>query len=128
MKSIQLRDHAQEVKLLPILKLKPKQHKIEFTGYCLPMDAIPLFQKLDRYIDDYLVKGKLLFVFRLIHFNTPSSKLIHLLLKRLEQHKITQNTDIEIHWYHSADDYDMQESIEEFESLVPNLSFSIFNR
>lgn len=120
-KTIQLRDYAQEVRFLPILSVDTHHSKIELSGYCLPMDVVPVFRKFDHYVDQCLEHGKLQLSFNLIHFNTPSSKMIHVLLKRLERHEAAQT--IEVYWYYYADDYEMQEAGEEFADLVPDLSF-----
>lgn len=127
MKKIQLRDHAQEIRFLPFLKVDQTVGFIELSGYCLPMDVVPVFKRIDQYVDRCFAKGKLRFVFNLIHFNTPSSKMIHLLLKKME--KFQKNNDevaIEVLWYYQPEDYEMQEAGEEFADLVPHLDFSWF--
>ena len=124
MKTIQLRDHAQDVKLLPVLKVDEKRGKIEFTGYCLPLDVIPIFNKIEHVINRCLRSGKLEFSFSLTHFNTPSSKMIHVLLKNLQKRDQKSELTVLINWYYNTDDYEMLEAGEEFAQLVPRLSFS----
>ena len=124
-KIIQLKDRAQEIRFLPLLKVSYAKNQIEFTGYCLPMDSDSVFKKVNQVVDQVLSKGKLRFVFRLTHFNTPSSKQIHLLLKRLQKLYVNGNTNIEVVWSYNADDYEMFETGEEFSELVPKLNFSV---
>ncbi|MCF8258016.1 MAG: DUF1987 domain-containing protein [Flavobacteriales bacterium] len=80
--------------------------KIE--GRSFPLNAkgfyLPLLEWLDSYAEQ--PNSKTDFIFRLEYFNTPSSKSISDILKKLKSIKDAGN-DVSVQWFYEEDDIDI---------------------
>lgn len=104
---------------LPGIILDKESGKFEISGKTCPEDAIefydPVFEWLDEYSDNPLAKT--VFDFRLTYFNTVSSKILMMIMMRLEE-IYEDGNDVTIRWFYPEDDEDLEEAGEDFESML----------
>lgn len=92
---------------------------IELIGRSIPEDPNlfydPLIQWVIAYTNQPCKKTEV--ILKLEYFNTSSSKRIFELIKNLESIDLTAN-EVLINWYYEADDDDMLEAGETYESMI----------
>jgi hypothetical protein len=86
--------------------------KLEFSGNSLPEDAKGFFEPILSWIDNYVnTPCDITTVsFKMIYYNTPSSKIIYQLLKKIEKMHALQKSKVKIVWSYAEDDIDMKEA------------------
>jgi len=104
---------------LPGIILDRETGKFEISGKTCPEDAIefydPVFQWLEEYSKEPLEKT--VFDFKLTYFNTVSSKILMMIMMRLEELS-DEGNDVKIRWFYPEDDEDLEESGQDFESML----------
>ncbi len=104
---------------LPGIILDKQSGKFEISGKTCPEDAVafydPVFDWLDEYSKDPLEKT--VFDFRLTYFNTVSSKILMMIMMRLEEMK-EEGNDVKIRWFYPEDDEDLEEAGDDFSSML----------
>ena len=103
----------------PLVVLDPEKNIFEFSGKSLPEDVTSFYSPVLSWLTEYnkTPKPKTTVHFKLVYFNTASSKLILDILFLLE--KIHQSgTEVLIRWYYEDADEDMKEAGEEYGDLV----------
>ena len=91
----------------------------EISGRSLPEDVAVFYEPILDWIDRYSEEatGKTIFNFKLVYFNTASSKMIlDILLKLEEMHEAGK--DVLVRWHYPEDDEDMEEAGEEYADIV----------
>lgn len=92
----------------PDVTLDAAGNKFEITGRSFPLNAkgfyLPILEWLDNYAENPNAKTE--FVFKLEYFNTPSSKSISDILKKMKEIKDGGN-DVEVIWFYEEDDIDI---------------------
>ena len=91
----------------------------EISGRSLPEDVAVFYEPILDWIDRYSEEatGKTIFNFKLVYFNTASSKMIlDILLKLEEMHEAGK--DVLVRWHYPEDDEDMEEAGEEYSDIV----------
>lgn len=92
----------------PEVTLDKEGNKFEITGRSFPLNAkgfyLPILEWLDTYAETPNAKTE--FVFKLEYFNTPSSKSISDILKKMKSIKDDGN-DVTVYWYYEEDDIDI---------------------
>ncbi|MDD2549167.1 MAG: DUF1987 domain-containing protein [Bacteroidales bacterium] len=111
----------------PEISLNAETGKIEFSGNSLPENAKDFYEPINSWVSSYIEAPceETVVEFRMTYYNTPSSKTIFVILKKLELiHGKTSN--VKILWYYPDDDIDMKyagkdysESIEIPFELIP---------
>ncbi|MFC2086957.1 DUF1987 domain-containing protein [Bacteroidota bacterium] len=103
----------------PQVILDKSNGKLEISGHSLPENVQvfygPLIEWFDQYIQD--PNEKTVLEFRMEYYNTASSKMIFEILKKFDK-LYMEGKDVEIHWYFSEDDEDMEEAGEDYSSIV----------
>ncbi|MEA3318309.1 MAG: DUF1987 domain-containing protein [Bacteroidota bacterium] len=91
----------------------------EISGRSLPEDVTTFYEPILNWLDDYAeeAKDKTTFSFKLVYFNTASSKLILDILMKLEEMHENGN-EILIKWFFPEDDEDMEEAGEEYADII----------
>lgn len=91
----------------------------EISGRSLPEDVAAFYEPILDWIDRYAEEatGKTVFNFKLVYFNTASSKMILDILLKLEE-MYESGKDVLIHWHFPDDDEDMEEAGEEYADIV----------
>ena len=104
---------------LPGIILDKQSGKFEIWGKTCPEDAVafyePVFDWLDEYVDDPLEKT--VFDFRLTYFNTVSSKILMMIMMRLEEMK-ESGGDVKIRWFYPEEDDDLEEAGVDFSGIL----------
>ena len=92
---------------------------LEISGRSLPEDVASFYEPVLTWLDEYAQNPnkKTIFNFKLIYFNTASSKLLLDILMKLEEiHEAGH--DVLIRWHFPEDDEDMEEAGEEYADIV----------
>jgi hypothetical protein len=91
----------------------------EISGRSLPEDVAafyePILDWLDRYSEE--ATGKTVFNFKLVYFNTASSKMLLDILLKLEE-MYEGGKEVLVRWHFPEDDEDMEEAGEEYADIV----------
>jgi len=104
---------------LPGIILDKESQRFEISGKTCPEDAIefydPVFEWLDEYSKDPL--DETVFNFKLTYFNTVSSKILMMIMLRLEEISEDGNS-VKIRWLYPEDDEDLEEAGDDFASML----------
>jgi hypothetical protein len=103
----------------PTVILDSDNDIFEISGRSLPEDVTAFYEPILNWLDDYAnsANPKTVFTFKLVYFNTASSKLLLDILMKLEQmHE--DGKEVLIRWFYPEDDEDMQEAGEEYADIV----------
>ena len=103
----------------PAVRSDSVQGLLEITGRSNPENTIEVFKPIVNWVEEYVQNpgAKTTVNIQLEHFNTSSSKSLIGILKRLEAIK-KEGREIIINWYYDADDEDILEAGENFESVI----------
>ena len=103
----------------PAVRSDSNQGLLEITGRSNPENTIEVFKPIVNWVEEYVQNpGENTTInIQLEHFNTSSSKSLIGILKRLEALK-KEGRSIVINWYYDADDEDILEAGENFESVI----------
>jgi len=103
----------------PSVVLDKDSEIFEISGRSLPEDVTTFYEPILNWLDEYAEKpnSKTVFAFKLVYFNTASSKLLLDILMKLEE-MYENGNDILIKWYYPEDDEDMEEAGEEYADIV----------
>ena len=103
----------------PTIILDKDSGIFEISGRSLPEDVTTFYEPVLNWLDDYQEEANdnTVFSFKLVYFNTASSKLIlDILMKLEEMHE--DGKAVLIKWYFPEDDEDMEEAGEEYADIV----------
>ena len=103
----------------PTVRSDSNQGLLEITGRSNPENTIEVFKPIVNWVEEYVQNpwDKTTVNIQLEHFNTSSSKSLIGILKRLEALK-KEGRDIIVNWHYDADDEDILEAGENFESVI----------
>ncbi|HON18443.1 MAG TPA: DUF1987 domain-containing protein [Salinivirgaceae bacterium] len=103
----------------PSVILDAQNDLFEISGRSLPEDVAAFYEPILDWLDRYAQSPneKTVFNFKLVYFNTASSKLLLDILLKLEEIYEAGN-DVLIRWHYPEDDEDMQEAGEEYSDIV----------
>ena len=92
---------------------------MEISGRSLPEDVASFYDPILNWLDEYAEEpnAKTVFNFKLVYFNTASSKLLLDVLMKLEEIHEAGN-DVVVKWHFPEDDEDMEEAGEEYADIV----------
>jgi hypothetical protein len=103
----------------PKVTLDKEKELMEISGRSLPEDVASFYEPILAWLDEYAQSPnkKTVFNFKLVYFNTASSKLLLDILMKLEEiHEAGH--DVLIRWHYPEDDEDMEEAGEEYSDIV----------
>ena len=103
----------------PAVRCNAHQGLLEITGRSNPENTIEVFKPIVNWVEEYVQNPgeKTTINIQLEHFNTSSSKSLIGILKRLESLK-KEGREVVVNWYYDADDEDILEAGENFESVI----------
>ncbi len=103
----------------PLIVLDKESNKFEISGKSLPEDVTDFYQPVLDWLKSYQSDPNLKteFNFKLIYFNTASSKLILDILMIFED-MAEEGHHVLIKWFSLPSDEDMQEAGKEYEEMV----------
>ncbi|GDX52725.1 hypothetical protein LBMAG27_17720 [Bacteroidota bacterium] len=110
----------------PTIKLYSETGSVEISGKSIPENSIGFYQPVYSWIDNYAAKPstKTEIKIQLEYFNTSSSKCLLDIFRKFETIKKAGKSDIEVLWHYEADDEDMMEAGDDYNSLV-DLTFRL---
>lgn len=103
----------------PSVNLDAAGDVFEISGRSLPEDVNAFYKPILDWLDKYSASpnGKTVFNFKLVYFNTASSKMLLDILMKLEELYKT-GKDVVVRWQYPDDDEDMKEAGEEYADIV----------
>lgn len=103
----------------PKVILDKNRGTFEISGKSLPEDVTTFYDPILNWLEDYAQapNAETVFKFRMLYFNTASSKLIMDILLKLEEMK-DDGARVTVEWYYQQDDEDMQEAGQEFSEIA----------
>ena len=103
----------------PSVILDKENELFEISGRSLPEDVTSFYEPILNWLDEYAENpnSKTVFSFKLVYFNTASSKLLLDILMKLEE-MYENGNEVLIKWYYPEDDEDMEEAGEEYADIV----------
>ncbi len=92
---------------------------MEISGRSLPEDVAAFYEPILDWFDEYAEgpKSKTVVDFKLVYFNTASSKLLLDILLKLEE-MCDNGHEVLVRWHYPDDDEDMEEAGEEYADIV----------
>src|SRR5271157_6167641 len=103
----------------PTVMLDAANNVFDISGRSLPEDVNSFYAPIIQWMEKYnqSPNPKTVFNFKLVYFNTASSKvLLDILMKLEELHKVGK--EVSVHWHYAEDDEDMKEAGEEYADIV----------
>jgi hypothetical protein len=103
----------------PTVILDTENDIFEISGRSLPEDVTAFYDPILNWLDEYASSpnAKTVFIFKLVYFNTASSKLLLDILMKLEEMN-EDGKSVLVKWFYPEDDEDMQEAGEEYADIV----------
>jgi hypothetical protein len=103
----------------PSVTLDAANSNFEIAGRSLPEDVAAFYKPILEWLDNYSQNPnpKTIFSFKLIYFNTASSKMLLDVLMKLEDLH-SNGKEALVQWYYPEDDEDMKEAGEEYADIV----------
>jgi len=103
----------------PLIELDQENNLFEISGKSLPEDVVDFYMPVLDWLNVYRANPnpKTEFSFKLIYFNTASSKLILDILMIFEE-MVEDGHDVMVKWLSLQSDEDMQEAGKEYEEMV----------
>ncbi len=103
----------------PNVILDAAENNMEISGRSLPEDVSSFYGPILNWLAEYIKNPnqKTVFNFKLVYFNTASSKLILDILMKLEEVS-KKGGNVVVRWYYPEDDEDMQEAGNEYADIV----------
>lgn len=103
----------------PSVTLDVANEIFEISGRSLPEDVAAFYEPILDWLDKYSeeVAGKTVFNFKLVYFNTASSKMLLDILLKLEE-MYEGGKEVLVRWHFPEDDEDMEEAGEEYADIV----------
>ena len=95
----------------PEVTLDKESGRFQFIGNSLPEDAKGFFEPILTWWDEYATNPnqETTITFRMMYYNTPSSKLFYQILKKVEQ-IIKEGAKAQVNWEYADDDPDMKDA------------------
>lgn len=103
----------------PTVTLDAGNNVFEISGRSLPEDVAAFYNPIIEWMEKYnqAPLAKTVFNFKLVYFNTASSKmLLDILMKLEELHN--SGKEVVVKWHFTEDDEDMKEAGEEYADIV----------
>ena len=103
----------------PSVTLDAQNDIFEISGRSLPEDVTSFYEPILDWLSKYAESpnSKTVFNFKLVYFNTASSKILLDILLKLEE-IFEAGHDVLVRWHFPDDDEDMEEAGEEYSDIV----------
>lgn len=103
----------------PEVKLDFENDIYEISGKSMPEDVATFYEPIIDWLEAFQTSGKkqITFIFRMIYFNTASSKMLLDVMMKLENMK-EEGFQVLVKWIFDSTDVDMKEAGEEFADIV----------
>jgi len=103
----------------PSVVLNKEENKFEIAGKSMPEDVAQFYEPIIDWVEEYAEdpNAKTVVDFKLVYFNTASSKMILDFMIKFEE-MYEDGKDVLLRWYFPEDDEDMEEAGEEYADMV----------
>lgn len=104
----------------PAMRLDPATGSIELKGRSIPENSIEFYKPVIEWLEEYrsAAKAETQVHIHLEYFNTSSSKCILDVFKKLEAIQTEGISNVTINWYYDAEDDDMLEAGQDYDSII----------
>jgi len=105
--------------LKPGIILNTGENKFEIYGKSCPENVVEFYQPVMDWLDEYKEHAleRTVFEFRLQYYNTASSKVLFIIMQKLESvHE--SGKEVLIKWIYPEDDEALEEAGEEYDDLI----------
>jgi len=111
--------HYKPEGLKPGIILDIDDNKFEIFGKSCPENVVEFYQPVIDWLDEYREHAldKTVFEFRLQYYNTASSKVLFIIMQKLESVHET-GKEVLIRWIYPEDDEALEEAGEEYDDLI----------
>jgi len=101
--------------------------KFEISGKACPENVVEFFKPILEWLDEYKNNAieKTILDFKLEYYNTASSKMLFVIMQKLES-IAEEGKEVIIRWYYPEDDEALEEAGEEFDDLI-DLPFELIS-
>jgi len=105
---------------IPAVSFDPATGIFDIKGCSIPENSGTIYEPIIEFLKEYKedAKDTTTFNVELSYFNTSSSKWILNILRILKEIKTKKNKDIIINWYYEAEDDEMLEAADDYESIL----------
>ncbi len=92
---------------------------LEMTGRACPEDPVEFYKPIFDWLDGYAEapNEKTIFDFKLTYYNTATSKVLMMLLQKLEE-LADDGHNVLVRWHYPDDDEDMEEAGEDYDEMI----------
>ncbi len=117
----------QATETTPYVKLEKENGEFFRGEKSLPENAREFYRPILEWLEEYCKNpnSETVFKFKLEYYNTSTAKQFARIFLMLERLHLEGKSKVEIHWYYSKDDMDMQHSGKRYEKLL-RLPFKFF--
>lgn len=105
--------------LKPGITLDTTMNSFELYGKSCPENVVEFYQPILDWLEEYKTNAldKTVFEFRLQYYNTASSKVLFVIMQKLES-IFESGKEVLIKWYYPEDDEALEEAGEEYDDLI----------
>ncbi|OQY02927.1 MAG: hypothetical protein B6I20_06085 [Bacteroidetes bacterium 4572_117] len=105
--------------LNPGVTLDIENGKFSLSGKSCPENVVEFYKPIMEWLEEYQTKplDKTVFEFDLEYYNTASSKILFIIMQKLEAIK-ESGKDVLVKWYFPDDDEALEEAGEEYDDLI----------
>ena len=101
-------------KITPKVEFDPDKDQLTLEGESYPENSAEFYAPIMEWIEEYLKKKpNFTFIFKMVYFNTSSSKAILDIIDKLDEY-CREGGKVQVKWLYQKDDEDIYESGEEF--------------
>lgn len=114
-------------KYTPLISFNTGSNIFEITGESYSENSDSFYQPVIEWLNKFLETNQnpITLNFRLLYFNTSSSRSFFEILEILEEHFMKQKIQVKINWYAKPNDLDMIEDGENYQEHFNHLSFNV---
>lgn len=96
----------------PDIHFNANKNELILKGRSHPENALEFYEPINKWLNEYLIntKGPINMNIKLEYFNSPSSKVLVEILKKLYKVK-TKGIDVVVNWIYEKNDEDMKEVV-----------------
>jgi len=104
---------------IPEITLDSENNLFEIKGRSCPENVQDIYSQVLKWFDNYLEKPneKTIFQFKLVYYNTASSKFFYSIMRKLET-SLKKGFNIKIQGYYPVDDDGLREAGEDYMEMI----------
>ena len=105
---------------VPMVSFDPATGNFDLKGCSIPENSGAIYEPIIEFLKEYKEEPKDITTLNveLSYFNTSSSKWILNVLRILKEIKVKMKKEVIINWYYEAEDEEMLEAADDYESIL----------